>query len=83
VGLQLDPVALASTSVDYVPRPTADEFKIYTDLEEQLRDVASRHPEERRMLEQQILQRAADKYRISPDQLWNVYLKVQGWEIRE
>jgi uncharacterized protein YgiM (DUF1202 family) len=83
VGLQLDPVALASTSVDYVPRPTADEFKIYADLEEQLRDVASRHPEERRMLEQQILQRAADKYRISPDQLWNVYLKVQGWEIRE
>jgi hypothetical protein len=83
VDLQLDPVAMASLTVDYVPRPTADEFKIYTDLEQQLRDIGSRPPEERRMLEQQILQCAGEKYRISPGQLWNAYLKVQGWEIRE
>jgi hypothetical protein len=82
-GLQLDPIVLASTTVDYVPRPTGDELKIYADLEQQLRDLAPRHVDERRMLEQQILQRFGEKYRISPDHLWNAYLKVQGWEIRE
>jgi hypothetical protein len=82
-GLQLDPIVLASTSVDYVPRPTGDEVKIYADLEQQLRELAPRHSDERRRLEQQILQRLGEKYRISPDHLWNAYLKVQGWEIRE
>ena len=80
--LQLDPIRPLSTPLAYIPRPTSDEVKIYADTELQLRDVPSRNPEERPVLEQRIFQRLSDKYGISREQLWNTYLKVQGWEIK-
>jgi hypothetical protein len=33
-------------------------------------------------VEQRSLQRMSDKHGISQEQVWNTYLKVQGWEIR-
>jgi Bacterial SH3 domain len=81
--LQLEPVRLLSAPVEYVPHPTSDEIKIYGELEPLLRDLPSRHPEDRKVVEQGILQRMSDKYGISPEQIWNTYLKVQGWEIKQ
>jgi len=80
--LQLDPINLLSTPIAYIPRPTFDEVKIYGDIEIQLRDMQARSLEERRALEQRILQRLSDKHGISPEYVWNTYLKVQGWEIK-
>jgi hypothetical protein len=37
---------------------------------------------ERLMAEQRVVQRVSEKYGVSPSLLWNVYLKVQGWEVR-
>jgi Bacterial SH3 domain len=80
--LQLEPLRLLSTPLEYIPRPTPDEIKIYADVEVQLRDLQARNLEERKAAEQRILQRMSDKYIISPEQIWNTYLKVQGWEIK-
>jgi Bacterial SH3 domain len=80
--LQLEPLRLLSTSLEYIPRPTPDEIKIYADVEMQLRDLQAHNPEERKAVEQRILQRMSGKYIISPEQIWSTYLKVQGWEIK-
>jgi uncharacterized protein YgiM (DUF1202 family) len=80
--LQLEPIRLLSTPVELIPRPTADEVKIYAEIEQQLRDLQDRNSEERRMVEQRVLQHMSDKYRISAELIWNTYLKVQGWEIK-
>jgi len=73
---------LLSTPVEFIPHPTSDEVKIYVELEQQLRDVQGSNAEERSAVEQRILQRLSDKHGISSEQVWNTYLKVQGWEIR-
>ena len=80
--LQLEPIRLLSTPVEFIPRPTSDEVKIYAEIEQQLREQPAGHSEERRRSEQHILQRMSDKHGVSPEQVWNTYLKVQGWEIR-
>jgi uncharacterized protein YgiM (DUF1202 family) len=80
--LRLEPINLWSTPVEIIPRPTADEVRIYAELEQQLRDLHTTTVEERQAVEQRILQRMSDKHAISPEQVWNTYLKVQGWEIR-
>jgi hypothetical protein len=79
---RLEPVSLVSTPVEFIPRPTSDEVRIYLELEQQLRDAQAGSPGERRAVEQRHLQRMSETYGISPDQIWNAYLKVQGWEIR-
>jgi hypothetical protein len=81
-ALIVEPIALQATPLAYVPRPTADEFRIYADIEEQLRALAMPRPEDRSMAEQRMLQRLSEKYGLSPKQLWGAYLKVQGWEIK-
>jgi uncharacterized protein YgiM (DUF1202 family) len=80
--LRLEPIRLLSTPVELIPRPTLDEVRIYVELEQQLRDVRAGNADERRAVEQRSLQQVSDKYGISPEQVWNTYLKVQGWEIR-
>jgi uncharacterized protein YgiM (DUF1202 family) len=80
--LRLEPIMLLSTPAEFIPRPTSDEVRIYVELEQQLRDLPAGDAEERRAVEQRSLQRMSDKYGISPEQVWNTYLKVQGWEIR-
>ncbi len=80
--LQLEPLGLQSTPLEYMPRPTPDEIKIYAEIEMQLRDLQARNLEERKAVEQRVLQRMSDKYIISPEQVWSTYLKVQGWEIK-
>jgi uncharacterized protein YgiM (DUF1202 family) len=81
--LQLEPLRVLSTPIDHIPRPTSDEVKIYAEIELQLRDLQTRQPEERKVIEHGVLQRMSDKYGISPGQVWNTYLKVQGWEIKQ
>jgi hypothetical protein len=80
--LRLEPIRLLSTPIEFIPRPTSDEMRIYVELEQQLRDLQASNAEERRVVEQHSLQRMSDKHGISPEQVWNTYLKVQGWEIR-
>jgi uncharacterized protein YgiM (DUF1202 family) len=81
-ALRLEPINLSSTPVEFIPRPTSDEVRIYTELEHQLRDVQAGNPEERRAMEQRKLQHMSDNYGLTPEQIWNTYLTVQGWEIR-
>jgi uncharacterized protein YgiM (DUF1202 family) len=81
-ALRLEPISLSSTPVEFIPRPTSDEVRIYLELEQQLRDLKASSAEERGTVEQRSLQRMSDKYGISQEQVWNTYLKVQGWEIR-
>jgi hypothetical protein len=57
-------------------------MNIYGEMEQQLRGLQAVKSEERRAVEQRILQRMSDKHGISPEQVWNAYLKVQGWQIR-
>jgi hypothetical protein len=78
----LDPISLLSTPVEFIPSPTSDEMNIYGEMEQQLRGLQAVKSEERRAVEQRILQRMSDKHGISPEQVWNAYLKVQGWQIR-
>jgi Bacterial SH3 domain len=80
--LRLEPIRPLSTPVEFIPRPTSDEVRIYVELEQQLRDLHAGNAAERRAVEQLSLQRMSDKHGISPEQVWNTYLKVQGWEIR-
>lgn len=82
VSLQLEPVALQSISIEFIPRPTEDEFKIYADVEQQLQHVPNQDSEERRRGEPRVLHRVSEKYGISPELAWNTYLKVQGWEVK-
>ncbi|MGH8059003.1 MAG: hypothetical protein ACREOH_17500, partial [Candidatus Entotheonellia bacterium] len=77
------PIPLQSTPLAYMPRPTSDEMRIYTDIEQALRDVSYRDPDERRKGEHRAQQRVAEKYGISAEQVWNAYLKVQGWEVKQ
>jgi uncharacterized protein YgiM (DUF1202 family) len=81
--LHLEPINLLATSIEYIPPPTSDEVKIYGELEVQLRDLQVRSVDERKTSEHRILQRASEKFGISPAQIWNTYLKVQGWEIKQ
>jgi uncharacterized protein YgiM (DUF1202 family) len=81
--LHLEPIKLQSTPVEYIPYPTLDEGKIYADLDLQLRDVQASSLEDRRMVEQRIVQHTSEKFGISPEQVWNAYLKVQGWEVKQ
>jgi uncharacterized protein YgiM (DUF1202 family) len=81
--LQLEPIELSAIPIEYIPQPTQDEFRIYAELEQQLRELSSRNPQERQPVEQRILQRVSDKYGISPGQIWKAYLKVQGWEVNQ
>ena len=80
--LRLEPIRLLSIPVEFIPRPTSDEVKIYAETEHQLRDLQADNTRERREVEQRILQRMSEKHGISPEQVWNTYLKVQGWEIK-
>jgi hypothetical protein len=80
--LRLEPITLPSTPVEFIPHPTSDEVKIYVELEPQLRDLQANNAEERKAVEQRMLQRMSAKHGISPEQVWSAYLKVQGWEIR-
>ena len=79
---QLEPIQLLSTPIEFIPSPTSDEVKIYGEMEQQLRGLQAVISEERRAVEQRILQRMSDKHGISPEQVWNTYLKVQGWQLR-
>jgi uncharacterized protein YgiM (DUF1202 family) len=81
--LKLEPIALRATPVDHIPRPTADEFRIYAEVEQQLRDLPAGGSIERQLAEQHILQRLSEKYGVSPGLMWSTYLKVQGWEVRQ
>ena len=81
--LHLEPINLLATSIEYIPPPTSDELKIYGELEAQLRDLQARSADERKTSEHGILHRASEKFGISPAQVWNTYLKVQGWEIKQ
>jgi hypothetical protein len=81
-ALRLEPINLSSTPVEFIPRPTSDEERIYLELAQQLRDLQIGVAEERSTVEQRILQRMSDKHGLTPQQIWNTYLKVQGWEIR-
>jgi Bacterial SH3 domain len=80
--LQLEPIRLLSTPIELIPPPTSDEVKIYAGIEQQLRDLQVSNLEERRTVEHRVLQQMSDKHGISPEQVWNTYLKVQGWEIK-
>jgi uncharacterized protein YgiM (DUF1202 family) len=80
--LHLEPIKLLATTIEYIPRPTSDELKIYGELEAQLRDLQARSADERKAIEQRLRQRTSEKFGISPEQVWNTYLKVQGWEIK-
>ena len=83
--LRLEPTRLLSTPVEFIPHPTSDEVKIYVEVEQQLRNLLAdnaSHTGERRAVEQRILQRLSEKHGISSEQLWNAYLKVQGWELK-
>jgi uncharacterized protein YgiM (DUF1202 family) len=80
--LRLEPIILSSTPVAFIPRPTPDEMKIYGEVEQQLREVQVGHAEERKVAELRIRQHLSDRHGISPEQVWNAYLKVQGWEIK-
>jgi hypothetical protein len=82
-ALDIEPVMLQATPLDYLPRPTPDEFQIYADIERQLRELSVPGTVERPIAEQRVVQRVAEKYGVSPGLLWNVYLKVQGWEVRQ
>ena len=82
-ALHLEPINLLATSLEYLLPPTSDEVKIYGELEAQMRDLQGRGAAKRKTSEHGILQRAAEKFGISPAQVWNTYLKVQGWEIRQ
>lgn len=79
---QLEPISLSSTPVEFIPPPTSDEGKIYGEMEQQLRGLQVVKSDERRAGEQRILQRMSEKHGIPPEQLWNTYLKVQGWQLR-
>jgi hypothetical protein len=57
-------------------------MKIYGEVEQQLREVQVGHAEERKVAELRIRQHLSDRHGISPEQVWNAYLKVQGWEIK-
>jgi SH3 domain-containing protein len=81
--LHLEPINLLATSIEYIPPPTPDEIKIYRELETQLRDLQARSIDERKTSGHGILQQASQKLGISPAQVWNTYLKVQGWEIKQ
>jgi hypothetical protein len=81
-ALHLEPINLLATPIEYIPAPTLDEVKIYGELEAQLRDLQVGSADERKTSEHGILQRASEKFGISPTQIWNAYLKVQGWEVR-
>jgi uncharacterized protein YgiM (DUF1202 family) len=83
LALHLEPINLLATSIEYIPPPTSDEVKIYGELEAQLRDLQVRSADERKTTEHSILQRASEKFGISPAQVWSTYLKVQGWEIKQ
>ncbi|MDQ3831921.1 MAG: SH3 domain-containing protein [Candidatus Tectomicrobia bacterium] len=83
LALHLEPINLLATSIEYIPPPTSDEVKIYGELEAQLRDLQVRSADERKTSEHGILQRASEKFGISPAQVWSTYLKVQGWEIKQ
>jgi len=78
----LEPISLLSTPVEFIPSPTSDEVKLYGEIEQQLRGLQAVKSEERRAVEQRILQRISDRHSISPEQIWNTYLKVQGWQLR-
>ena len=80
--LQLEPISLPSTPVEFIPPPTSDEVKIYGEIEQQLRGLQVGKSVERKAGEQRILQRMSEKHGIPPEQVWNTYLKVQGWQIR-
>jgi uncharacterized protein YgiM (DUF1202 family) len=82
-ALHLEPINLLATPIEYIPPPTSDEVKIYWELEAQLRDLQAWSADERRTSEHGILQHASEKFGISPAQVWNTYLKVQGWEIEQ
>ena len=79
---QLEPISLLSTPVEFIPLPTSDEVRIYGEIEQQLRGLQVGKSEERRAGEQRILQYMSEKQGIPPEQVWNTYLKVQGWQIR-
>ncbi len=50
-GLQLEPIELPATPIEFIPQPTQDEFRIYAELEQQLRELSSRNPQERQTVE--------------------------------
>jgi SH3 domain-containing protein len=79
---QLEPISPSSTPVEFIPHPTSDEVKIYGEMEQELRSLQVVKSEERRTAEESIIQRLSEKHGISPEQVWNTYLKVQGWQIR-
>lgn len=81
--LHVEPVNILATPVAYIPRPTSDERRIYGDIEAQLRDLKERGGDERKSVEQRVIHRASEIFSISPEQIWNAYLKVQGWELAQ
>ena len=81
--LHLEPIKPLAMPIEYIPRPTPDELKIYAELELQLRGLQARSADERRASEQHVLQRTSEKFGISQELIWNTYLKVQGWEIKQ
>ena len=81
--LYLEPINLFATPAEYIPRPTSDEIKIYSEMEAQLREAKVRGSNERQAMEQHILQRISEMFGVSLEQIRNSYLKVQGWEIAQ
>jgi hypothetical protein len=82
-AVHLEPINPLATSIEYIPPPTPDEVKIYGELEAQLRNLQVRNADERNASEHRLLQRTSEKFGISLAQVWNTYLKVQGWEIKQ
>ena len=79
--LSLEPINLFATPAEYIPQPTADEIKIYGEMEAQLRATKVRGSNEPQATEQQVLQRTSEQFGVSLERVRNSYLKVQGWEI--
>jgi hypothetical protein len=81
-ALRLEPIDLASTPLEFIPHPTSDEVRIYLEVEQQLRDLQPSRMGEPKHIEQRSLQRMSEKHGLTPTQIWNTYLKVQGWEMK-
>ncbi len=71
----------ADVSLADIPAPTEDEMRIYNDIEQALAAIP---PQQFRRADQtRIVDEVAKKYGISLQDAWSVYLKVQGWQVKQ
>jgi hypothetical protein len=70
-----------NTPLANIPRPTKDELRIYEEIEQQFLTIP---PQQFREGDKsRIVGEIARKYGISPQETWNTYLKVQGWQVKQ